>query len=66
MTAMLKFGADPNLKGKDIHEIKPVKFGGSPTEPGNKMSVSKTLHQELTKWWNDLQRYIETHTQGPR
>ncbi len=34
--------ADPSLAGKEIHEIQPVKLGGSPTDPANNtISLSK-------------------------
>jgi hypothetical protein len=49
------------LKGKsvDIHEIQPVKFGGSPIAPSNKVIIDRGLHQlEVTPWWNDFQKSI--------
>ena len=43
----------------DIHEIKPVKFDGSPTNPANKVILPRTLHrQQVTPWWNKVQRSI--------
>lgn len=48
-----------NLRGQpvDVHEIQPVKFGGSPTDPSNKVILDRTLHrQEVTPWWNQLQK----------
>jgi hypothetical protein len=50
--------ADPSLTGKQIHEIKPVKFGGSPTDPANKVPLSPTKHAEVTTWWNRLLRTL--------
>jgi len=53
---------DWNLVGKpvDIHEIQPVKFNGSPTNEANKIILDRSLHrQEVTPWWNSLQRAIE-------
>lgn len=47
-----------NLRGQpvDVHEVQPVKFGGSPTDPSNKVIIDRTLHrQEVTPWWNHLQ-----------
>ena len=52
-----------DLIGKpvDVHEIKPVKFGGSPTEPTNKVILPRDLHRkEVTPWWNRLQKNIES------
>jgi hypothetical protein len=50
---------DPSLKGMHIHEIKPVKFGGSPTDLSNKISVTPAEHSAMTNFWNRLQRDIE-------
>jgi hypothetical protein len=51
--------ADPSLKGLDIHEIHPVKLGGSPTDIANKIPLTRAEHSPYTTWWRDLQRYIE-------
>ena len=45
--------------GKDIHEIHPVKFGGSPTDPANKIALDRAKHREVTDWWGRLQRDLE-------
>jgi hypothetical protein len=52
-----RIGAD--LAGMHVHEIHPVKFGGSPTELANKVLIPEALHIEVTQWWNSLQRYLE-------
>jgi len=40
----------------DVHEIQPVKFGGSATDPANKIVLDRALHrQQVTPWWNKLQ-----------
>jgi len=46
----------------DIHELEPVKFGGSPTDPLNKIGIPKGLHSDVTQWWNALQRDVEPYT----
>ncbi len=51
--------ADSTLAGKQIHEIHPVKFGGNPVDPGNKIPLSPQDHAPVTKFWNGLQRKIE-------
>jgi hypothetical protein len=43
----------------DMHEIVPVKFGGSPTSLLNKKILPRQLHREVTNWFNNLQRLIE-------
>jgi len=47
----------PNLfKNAEIHEIHPVKFGGSPTDLSNKVLLPRGVHQtEVTPWWRRLQ-----------
>ncbi len=48
--------ANPALKGVDIHEIHPVKFGGSPTDQSNKIPLSRSEHLKYTAWWNRMQK----------
>ncbi|MND46671.1 RHS Repeat protein [compost metagenome] len=49
--------ANPSMyAGKEIHEIKPVKFGGSPTDQANKIILSPQEHQQYTNFWNKLMR----------
>lgn len=50
---------NPSLKGKEIHEIHPVKFGGSPTSKKNKIALSKKEHQKYTNYWNKVLRKIK-------
>jgi len=43
----------------DVHEIQPVKFGGSPTDSANKVNLPRDVHrQQVTPWWNQLQKDI--------
>jgi hypothetical protein len=55
----LSSGLGLNKAGYQIHEIVPVKFGGSPTALSNKVGLIRTLHQEVTTWFGRLQRLIE-------
>jgi hypothetical protein len=50
---------NPALDGLRIHEIQPVKFGGSPTDPANKIALPPSIHAQYTNWWNQLQRKLE-------
>jgi hypothetical protein len=50
---------NPALNGQQIHEIHPVKFGGSPVDPGNKIPLPLKDHIPATRWWNQLQRDIQ-------
>jgi len=52
--------ADPTkYAGKHIHEIQPVKYGGSPTDPANKIALTPKEHAKYTTCWNRLQRKLE-------
>jgi len=51
--------AEPSLAGKQIHEIVPVKFDGSPTNLQNKIPLPPHAHSHLTKWWNNLLRQLQ-------
>ncbi|PWB18281.1 hypothetical protein DCO45_12705 [Comamonas sp. JNW] len=46
-------------KAVDVHEIQPVKFGGSATDPANKVVLPRDVHrQQVTPWWNQLMRDV--------
>lgn len=47
-------GFDPT--GYDVHEIQPVKWGGNPVDPANKVLLPSQLHIEVTSWWNAQMR----------
>ncbi|TAH40825.1 MAG: hypothetical protein EYC69_10000 [Bacteroidetes bacterium] len=52
--------ANPEMfEGLQIHEIHPVKFGGSPTELSNKLFLTPTEHIQYTNFWNALMRSIK-------
>jgi RHS repeat-associated protein len=49
------------IRGIDfqVHEILPVKFGGSPTDPLNKVVLPTHVHSEYTTWWRRIQDHVE-------
>jgi len=51
--------ADPSLRGMDIHDITPLKFGGDPLDPANKVPLLRRDHSPYTNWWNQMQRDLE-------
>jgi hypothetical protein len=53
---------DPTLKDFEFHEIQPVKFGGSPTDPLNKIPLKSPQHDKVTSWWKAFQTAIEKAT----
>jgi RHS repeat-associated protein len=50
---------DPSLVGKEVHEIHPVKFGGSPTDQANKIPLPPSIHHPMTAWWNKLRNDLQ-------
>jgi hypothetical protein len=44
--------------GKEIFEIHPVILGGSPTDPANKVILSRREHIEAVRYWNGIIRQI--------
>lgn len=55
---VLRAGDPEAYAGKQIHEVQPVKFGGSPTDPRNKIVLSQSEHSDATTWWDRLLRYL--------
>jgi hypothetical protein len=51
--------AAPYLKSLQIHEITPVKFGGSPTDATNKLFLETREHMEYTNFWNNIMRNLK-------
>jgi len=51
--------AEQSLQGKHVHEIHPVKFGGNPIDPANKVGLTPQQHYETSAWWFKLQRQME-------
>lgn len=49
--------------GKQVHEIHPVKYGGSPTDPANKIVLDPKEHALYTNFWNTFQGQLE---RGPK
>ena len=57
--AALRRAAPEKYLGLQIHEIHPVKFGGNPIDPLNKIALPFTEHHPFTSWWKRLQDLIE-------
>jgi hypothetical protein len=41
-----------NCRGKEVFEIQPVILGGSPTDPANKVLLSREEHIKAVVYWN--------------
>ena len=48
------------LRGKEIFEIKPIILGGSPTDPENKMALTRDQHMEVVRYWNKVVNDLRT------
>ena len=46
------------MNGKHIHEIKPIKFGGSPTDPANKIVLTPAQHAQFSRFWQNVLRTV--------
>jgi hypothetical protein len=46
--------------GKEVFEIQPVIFGGSPTDPGNKAILTRPQHIEAVRYWNKVVRELRS------
>jgi len=55
---------NPALIGKEIHEITPILFGGSPTDPANKTLIALRLYIEVVVWFNNLYRQMRPPGSG--
>jgi hypothetical protein len=55
----LSRGFGLNEAGYQVHEIVPVKFGGSATDLANKVGLPRSLHSQVTTWFAELQRLIQ-------
>jgi hypothetical protein len=40
--------------GKELFEVQPVIVGGSPTDPANKVYLTREEHIEAVQYWNRL------------
>ena len=48
------------LNRLEIHEVEPVKFGGSPTDLNNKAAIQSQAHRKyVTPWWRSIQSEVE-------
>ena len=47
-----KRSLDSGMRGKEIFEITPVIVGGSPTDPANKVLLTREEHMQAVRFWN--------------
>jgi hypothetical protein len=60
VTNRLLRNSDPDaFQGLEIHEIQPVKFGGSPTDMSNKILLTPQEHRLYNAFWNTMMRGIK-------
>ena len=46
----------PEATGMEVHDKHPICFGGSPTDPANKVLVPAAKHAEICRFWNKAYR----------
>ena len=56
--------SEPALRGKEIFEITPIILGGSPTDPENKVALTRDQHMEVVRYWNKV--VSDLRNQQPR
>jgi len=61
-SAQEKPAVNPELQGKIIHEIQPIRFSGSPTDLSNKVALTPYEHSKVVVWWQKLLREIASKT----
>jgi len=42
------------LRGMEIFEVQPILLGGSPTDPKNKVFLTRQQHIEAVRYWNGV------------
>lgn len=53
---------DPlGMKGKEIFEVTPIILGGHPSDPANKVFLSREEHIKAVRHWNSIIRDLR-HT----
>lgn len=57
-----KRSLNPDLLGKQIFRITPVLLGGSPTDPANKVFLTREEHIQAVRFWNTV---IAQHRSQP-
>lgn len=53
---------NPDIRANEleIHEVEPVKFGGSPTDLANKVGIQGKAHRKyVTPWWNRIRDAVK-------
>jgi hypothetical protein len=57
-------GHNPEAVGMEVHDIAPICFGGSPTDPANKILVPPATHAEVCRFWNGVYRSVQGSAEG--
>ena len=51
-------GGGADYRGKEIFEVTPVILGGSPSDPANKVVLTREEHIRLVVYWNKVIRKL--------
>ena len=55
---------NPDAVGMEVHDKHPICFGGSPTDPANKVLVPAPKHAEVCRFWNKAYRDAVARQRG--
>jgi hypothetical protein len=55
--ARIRRNEPAKVKNKQVHEIKPVKFGGDPVSSANKVVLPTKTHTNVSSWWQRLKKW---------
>ncbi|MDF2548767.1 MAG: hypothetical protein K0R93_3665 [Anaerosolibacter sp.] len=54
--------ANPDVRANEleIHEIEPIKFGGDPINPANKVGIQGKVHKKyVSPWWDKIRNAVK-------
>lgn len=55
------------LAGKEVFEVHPIILNGNPTDPANKMVLTREQHIKAVVYWNrEIRRLKNQHQSGMR
>jgi len=46
--------SEDDLRGREIFEVTPVILGGSPSDPKNKVALTREDHIKAVRYWNGV------------
>jgi hypothetical protein len=53
------------IKGMEVFEVTPIVLGGSPTDPKNKMVLTRDQHIQAVRYWNKVISELRAQQRRP-